>query len=152
NDPARLGVSRVRAWGGGESTDPAGPGLLPSDGSDGGSTVLSGPARRGVRPSGAYRRGTRGADRSAGDADQEPGALVGGGAASAQGRTAVAAHGGTTRRGGSVLPAGPRRGPPPAGQVPGAACGDEPGAPVAAPGQARCGPRAASADLRLVHR
>ena len=42
--------------------------------------------------------------------------------------------------------------PPPAGEVAGAAGGHEPGAPVAAPGQARRSPTVAGADLRLVHR
>ncbi len=67
------------------------------------------------------------------------------------GRAAAATVRSATGKGGSLLPAGPRRGPPPAGQVPGVACGDEPGAAVAATWQARRGPRAAGADLRLVH-
>src|SRR5262249_45655494 len=136
NDPAWLGVSRVWARRGGESADPAGPGLLPGDGGDGGSTVLFGPARRGVRPGGADRRGTGGADRGVGDAARGRGGRGGRGAASARGRVAVAARGGPVRRGGSLLPAGPRLGPPPAGQVPGTARRHEPGAPVAATRQA----------------
>ena len=40
----------------------------------------------------------------------------------------------------------------PAGEVVGAAVRHEPGAPVAAPGQARRDPRTAGAGLRLVHR
>ena len=110
----------------GHSADPAGPGRLPSDGGDKGPTVSPGPARRGVRPGGADHRGAGGAGRGAGDAGQERGALVGSGAVSAQGRTAVAARGGTARGGGSLLPAGPRRRPPPAGQVAGAAGRHEP--------------------------
>jgi predicted ATPase len=90
--------------------------------------------------------------RGAGDARQERGALVGGGAVSAQGRTAVAALGGTARGGGSLLPAGPRHRPPPAGEVVGTACGDELEPTVAAPGQARCHPAGAGGGVRLVHR
>ena len=123
-----------------------------SDGGDKGPTVLPGPARRGVRQGGADRRGAGGAGRGAGDAGQERGALVGGGAVSAQGRTAVAALGGTARGGGSLLPAGPRRGPPPAGEVAGAAGRDEPQSAVAAAGEVPGSARLASADLRLVHR
>ena len=137
---------------GGHSADPAGPGRLSGDGGDKGPTVSPGPARRGVRPGGADRRGAGGAGRGAGNGGQERGALVGSGAASAQGRTAVAARGGTARRGGSLLPAGPRRGPPPAGQIAGAAGGDEPEPAVAAAGQAGRSSRAAGADLWLVHR
>ena len=52
----------------------------------------------------------------------------------------------------SLLPAGPRRCPPSAVQVAGTPRRHEPGAPVAAAGQAPGSPRAAGAGLRLVHR
>ena len=55
-------------------------------------------------------------------------------------------------RGGGLLPARPHCSPVPAGQVAGTTRGDEPGAPVAAAGQARRSPRAAGTDLWLVHR
>ena len=56
------------------------------------------------------------------------------------------------RGGGNLLSSGPRHCPPPAGQILGAAGRHEPEPPVAAAGQARRSPRAAGADLRLVHR
>src|SRR4029453_18973130 len=106
---------------------------LPSDRVGKGPTVLPGPAHRGVCSVWADRRRAGSAGRGAGEAGEERSAVVGSGAASAQGRTAVTARGGTARGGGSLLPAGPRRGPPPAGQVPGAARRHEPDTPVAAP-------------------
>ena len=54
--------------------------------------------------------------------------------------------------GGSLVAAGPGRRPPPGGEIPGAAGRHEPSSPLAAAGQARRGPRAAGADLWLVHR
>ena len=60
-----------------------------------------------------------------------------GGAVSPQGGLAAAAAGAGCGAGGSLFPAGPRRRPPPAGEVLGAARRHEPGAPVAAAGQAR---------------
>src|SRR5262249_12249965 len=135
----------------GERANPAGPGRLSSDGGDGRTTVLPGAARRDVRPGGADRRGAGGTGRGAGDAGEEPGALVGGRAASAPGCTAVAARGGTARGGGSLLPAGPRRGSPPVGEIAGAARRHEPRSPVAGPGEARRSPRPPGTDLWLVH-
>src|SRR5262245_41734052 len=119
--PAGLGAGCEWSRGGGDGADPAGPGRLPSDGGGKGPTVFPGPACRDVRPGGTHHRGAGGTVRSAGDAGQERGALVGSGTVSAQGGAVVAARGGTPRRGGSLLPAGPRCSPPPAGQVPGAA-------------------------------
>ncbi len=60
--------------------------------------------------------------------------------ASAQGRATAAAGRPGRAPGGSLLPAGSRRRPPPAGQVVGAAGGHEPESPVAAAGQARRSP------------
>ena len=53
---------------------------------------------------------------------------------------------------GSFLPVRRRRGPPSAGQILGAAGGDEPELPVAAAGQTCRGLRAVGTGLRLVHR
>ena len=58
---------------------------------------------------------------------------------------------GTARGGGSLLPAGPRRGSPPAGQVSGAAGRHESGSPVAAPGQAHRSSPTAGGGVWLVH-
>ena len=72
--------------------------------------------------------------------------LVRGRAVSDQGRAAAAAGRPGRTPGGSLLPAGPRRGPPPAGQVVGAADGAEPelacgSSRASAPKPARCWPR-----------
>src|SRR5262249_23580901 len=136
NAATGLGAGHEWARRGGENPAPAGPGRLPSDRGGTGPTVSPGPARRGVRPGRANRRGAGGAGRGVGNAGQERSALVGGGATSAQGRAAVAACGATARGGGSLLPPGPRHCPPPAGQVLGAAGGHEPGAVVAEQGEA----------------
>jgi hypothetical protein len=100
----------------------------------------------------AWEQAQRGQGQGAGDAGQEPGALVGSGAVSAQGRTAVAARGSTARGGGSLLPPGPRHRPPSANKIAGTARRDEPEPAVAAPGQARGSTAAAGGDLRLVYR
>src|SRR5262245_13349956 len=132
--PAGLGAGREWSRGGGDRADPSGAGRLPSDGGDKGPTGTRGLARRGIRPGGADLRGAHGGGQGAGNVRPERGALVGSGAVSAQGRTAVAGASRTAEGGGSLLPAGPSRGSPPAGQVVGAACGDEPGPAVAAAG------------------
>ena len=62
-------------------------------------------------------------------------------------RTAGHAH-----RGRNLFSPGPRDCPPAAGKVAGIAGRDEPEPPVAAPGQARRGPRRCWPHLRLVHR
>jgi predicted ATPase/class 3 adenylate cyclase len=142
----------VAASGQGEEGNTNPPCCLRNDKRLKGPTISPGPARRGVRPGGPDHRGAGGGDRGDGDAPPKRGALVGSRAVSAQRRTAVAALGGTARGGGSLLPACPRRGSPPAGQVPGATGGDEPQSALAAAGEVPGSARLASADLRLVHR
>ena len=80
------------------------------------------------------------------------GASVGSRAAPAQGGVSARAYCRPALCSRDLFPASPRRRLPSAGEIPGAAGGNESESVVAAPGQARGSPEAACRDLRLVHR
>src|SRR4030095_1438896 len=119
------------------------------------STVQSS-ASRGVWKSRTWRGGVNGAGRGTGFDRHNWGALVRGGAVSAE-RNAYAPVSSRksrveSRRGRRVLLKSYRSRSSGESQVIGAASSDEPGAPVAAAGQEGRSPADARGDLRLVHR
>ena len=149
--PTGLGPRAAGRGGGGARPDPPGVCRLAGHGSWSGMAVVPGPVGRGLWQSRPARRGLARLRGGAGGGAAQRGAPLRGRGVSAQGRVAVAGLASAPGGGGGAFSAGPRCGPPPAGEVVGAASGDEPESPVAAAGQAAEAHDAAGADLRLVH-
>src|SRR5262245_15842702 len=150
NDPQGLGAGR--AGGGRDDPDTPRHGRLASCGGRAGTTVFSGPARSGMCETRTGRRGAECISRSAGDGTRNWRAFLRGRAVSAARRVAVSAVNAADNRGGNLFSSGPRRGPPSADEVVGAASRHEPEPLVAAPGQAGRSPPITCRCLRLVHR
>src|SRR5439155_24932078 len=148
----RPGVGRAGTAQGGPDADAAGPGGPSGDGDRDRPAVLAGPARGGVWTGRTGGGGSAPAGGRLGRGGQDGRARLRSRAASAARGTAAPAACAGDAGGRSLFPAGPGRGPPPAGQVLGAARRHEPVPPVAAAGEARRSLRVAGAHLRLVYR
>src|SRR5206468_7101622 len=126
------GAGRV---GGGTGPDTRGVGRLPDQRSIT-VAVVPGPAGRGLWAGRTGRGRAAGAARGAGGDADHGGTHVCGRSVSAQGRAVAATVCGAAGRSRGVFASGPHRRPSPAGEVVGAAGGDESEPPVAAAGQA----------------